>query len=63
MNLRRIKEFLDEAKSEFKRVVFPSKNQTIAAAFGVIIFSIFIAIYFGILDFLFSRLIRKLLAF
>ena len=62
-SIEQIKEFLEGAKAEFKRVVFPSKQQTIAASIGVISFTIFIAIYFGILDFLFSRLIGKILAF
>ncbi len=63
MGVREFKDFLKESKAEIKRVVFPSRNQTIAAAIGVISFSIFVAIYLGVLDFLFSRLIGKLLAF
>ncbi len=63
MGIKEIKEFIKDSKAEIKRVVFPSRNQTVAAAFGVISFSIFIAIYLGVLDFLFSRLIGKLLAF
>ncbi len=59
----KLMDFLEGVKSEFKRVVFPNRQQTIAASIGVISFSLFIAIYFGILDFLFSRLIGKILAF
>ncbi len=63
MNVDKVKEFLEGVKSEFKRVVFPNRQQTIAASIGVISFSVFIAIYLGLLDFLFSRLIGKLLTF
>ncbi len=63
MDLAKLKEFLEGAKAEFKRVVFPNRKQTIAASIGVITFTLFIAIYLGLLDFLFSRLIGKLLAF
>ncbi len=59
----KLMDFLEGVKSEFRRVVFPNRQQTIAASIGVISFSLFIAIYFGILDFLFSRLIGKILAF
>jgi len=61
--LEKIMGFLREAKSEIKRVVFPSRRQTIQASIGVILFSAFVALYFGVLDFLFSRLISKLLTF
>jgi len=63
MSVKKAVEFIKECKAEIKRVVFPSRSQTIAAAFGVISFSVFMAIYLGILDFLFSRLIGKLLTF
>ncbi len=63
MNIQKIREFLEGVKSEFKKVVFPNRKQTIAASIGVISFTVFIAIYFAILDFLFSRLIGKILAF
>ncbi|BAT72235.1 preprotein translocase subunit SecE [Thermosulfidibacter takaii ABI70S6] len=63
MSISQMKEFLEGVKSEFKRVVFPNRKQTIAASIGVITFTVFIAIYLGLLDFLFSRLIGKLLAF
>ena len=63
MSVDKVKEFLEGVKSEFKRVVFPNRQQTIAASIGVISFSVFIALYLGLLDFLFSRLIGKLLTF
>ncbi len=61
--LEKIRVFLREAKSEIRRVVFPSRKQTVQASIGVILFSAFVALYFGVLDFIFSRLISKLLTF
>jgi preprotein translocase subunit SecE len=59
----KIRSFFKEAKGEIKRVVFPSRRQAFQASLGVIIFSAFVAFYLGALDFLFSRLISRLLTF
>ncbi len=61
--LEKVRLFLREVKSETKRVVFPSRKQTVQASLGVILFSAFVALYLGLLDFLFARLISKLLTF
>ena len=61
--LEKIRTFLREVKTETKRLVFPSRKQTIQASIGVILFSAFVAFYLGLLDFLFARLISKLLTF
>ena len=61
--LERVRAFLREVKSEIRRVVFPSRKQTVQASIGVILFSAFVAFYLGLLDFLFARLISKLLTF
>ncbi len=63
MSIQQIREFLEGVKTEFKRVVFPTRKQAVAASVGVISFTAFIAVYFAILDFLFSKLIGKILAF
>lgn len=56
-------DFLKSVKDELKRAYFPSRKEVITVTVGVISFSIFMAIYLGILDFLFSRLISKILTF
>ncbi|HDD52809.1 MAG TPA: preprotein translocase subunit SecE [Thermosulfidibacter takaii] len=61
--LEKFRAFLREVKSETRRVVFPSRKQTVQASIGVMLFSAFVAFYLGLLDFLFARLISKLLTF
>jgi len=61
--IEKIKIFIKEVKAEIKRVVFPGKKQTVSASLGVIIFAFFVAFYLGLLDFIFSKLVGKLLTF
>ncbi len=62
----KIKEFLEfikSARDELKRVSFPTRKEVAIATIGVISFSVFVAIYLGVLDFLFSKLISIILTF
>ena len=64
--MEKIKEFLEfikSARDELKRVSFPTKKEVTVATIGVISFSVFVAIYLGVLDFLFSKLISIILTF
>ncbi|MGB9667866.1 MAG: preprotein translocase subunit SecE [Thermosulfidibacteraceae bacterium] len=55
-------EFFKSTKDELKRISFPTRKEVIVATIGVISFSIFVSIYLGVLDFLFSKLISIILA-
>ena len=53
--------FLEEVRSEAKRVTWPSFLQIRATTLVVILTVFFFGIYFGILDWLFNNVVRRLL--
>jgi len=57
------REFWREAKMELKKTVFPSRSQTMGASVGLLVLVFFVALYLGVLDFAFSKLITKFLTF
>lgn len=57
----RVASFLSEVRAELKRVQWPDR-QTLMQATGVVIVTVLIAAtYLGVLDFIFSKLIRSIL--
>ncbi len=54
--------FLKDARSELKKVTFMDRKTTARAALAVIAVSIFFAIYLGVVDLGFSKLIKYLLS-
>lgn len=60
MNLfKKIWSFIKEAKVEFQKVQWPSKTATLNYTLVVIGLSLFIAIFLGLLDILFTYLLNK----
>jgi preprotein translocase subunit SecE len=57
-----IKDYFAGAMSEMKKVVWPTKKQTIRYSIAVILMSLFVAFFFGILDFAFSELLGILIS-
>ncbi len=56
----KVKNFLEEVKTEIKKVVWPKKREIITATIAVMTFSFFVAILLGLLDFIFSYGLEKL---
>lgn len=54
-----IKNYITETRHELKRVVWPSRMQTVRFTLAVIGISVVVAIYLGALDFLFTFLLEK----
>ncbi len=54
----KIKEFFKEVKIEIKKVVYPSREELINSTWVVIITSIIISIFLGIVDLGLSRLVK-----
>jgi len=46
--------FLVEVKSEFSKVVWPTRQESINLTIVVIIFSLIVALFLGVLDYLFA---------
>ena len=60
--LDRARKFFSEAKVELKKVVWPSKRQTMLSTRVVVIFVILISIFLGVVDFVLSRLVKLILS-
>ncbi len=60
--LDRARKFFSEAKLELKKVVWPSKRQTMLSTRVVVIFVILISIFLGVVDFVLSRLVKLILS-
>ncbi|MCX8084908.1 MAG: preprotein translocase subunit SecE [Calditerrivibrio sp.] len=50
--------FIKEVKEELKKVVWPSKNETIGTTTVVIIFVILMALFLGVVDVALSKIIE-----
>jgi len=57
----KVKQFLKEVKIELKKVVWPTRKDTIASTSVVIILVFIIAIFLGLVDFGLSKIIRVIL--
>ena len=53
--------YLKEVKAEMKNITWPTRNQTIFYTVTVLAISIIIAYYLGLLDFIFSAGLGKIL--
>ena len=57
----KIKQFLKEVKIELKKVVWPTRKDTIASTSVVLVIVTIIAIFLGLVDLGLSRIIRLIL--
>jgi len=57
----RAKQFLNEAKQELRKVTWPTKQQTMASTWVVLGVTFVLAIFLGLVDLVFSKLIGLIL--
>jgi preprotein translocase subunit SecE len=57
--MEKIKQFLREAYSEMQKVSWPTREQTIQYTTLVVVISLAVAIFLGVLDYSFGSLIKK----
>jgi preprotein translocase subunit SecE len=57
----RIKLFLSESKQELKRVNWPRREETVRYTIFVIVLSLGIAAFLGILDYIFIQVLEKII--
>ncbi|MBI2514889.1 preprotein translocase subunit SecE [Candidatus Wolfebacteria bacterium] len=60
--LLRLKSYLQESRQEFRRVNWPTRQETIRLTLIVIGISLGVAVFLGILDFVFGYALEKFLA-
>ncbi len=56
----KIKLFLSESKQELKRVNWPRREETIRYTIFVIVLSLGIAVFLGILDYVFIQILQRI---
>jgi preprotein translocase subunit SecE len=56
------KEFFDQAKGELKKVTWPTREETVKTGIAVLVFSVVMAIYLGVVDMALSRLVALILS-
>jgi preprotein translocase subunit SecE len=54
----KVKQFLNEAKIELKKVTWPTPKQTLASTSVVIVVVVIISVFLGVVDFGLSKIIR-----
>jgi len=59
--LERIKGFFRDVKLELKKVVFPSKDELIGSTWVVIISTMIVAVFLGVVDFILTRFVKYIL--
>ena len=56
------KEFFEQAKGELKKVTWPTREETVKTGIAVLVFSVVMAIYLGVVDMALSRLVALILS-
>ena len=57
----KVRQFLNDAKTELKKVTWPTPKQTLASTGVVIVVVVIVSLFLGIVDFGLSRLVRMAL--
>lgn len=57
----RAKEFLAESRQELKKVTWPTKQQTTTSTWVVLVVTFVLAIFLGLVDLVFSKLVGLIL--
>ena len=59
--MEKIRQFLREAYSEMKKVSWPTREQTIQYTTLVIVISVSVAVFLGVLDYMFGSVIKSVI--
>ncbi|MEK7069357.1 MAG: preprotein translocase subunit SecE [Patescibacteria group bacterium] len=60
--MSKITEYIKETKGELKHVIWPTRNQTLYYTLIVVILSVLLAYFLGIFDFIFGRVLEKIIS-
>ncbi|MCJ2163042.1 MULTISPECIES: preprotein translocase subunit SecE [unclassified Pseudodesulfovibrio] len=55
-------EFFEESKVEIKKVVWPTRKETVTTCIAVLVVSVVIALYLGVVDLAFSKIVETILS-
>lgn len=60
--IKELKVFFEESKVEIKKVVWPTRKETITTCVAVLVVSLVIALYLGVVDLAFSKIVEAILS-
>ncbi len=60
--ITKLQSFIEETKDELNKVTWPSREDTIKLTRTVIIISIIISVYLGLLDYVFNEILNKVVS-
>jgi preprotein translocase subunit SecE len=55
-------EFFEESKVEIKKVVWPTRKETVTTCIAVLVVSVVIALYLGVVDLALSKIVEAILS-
>lgn len=55
-------EFFEESKVEIKKVVWPTRKETVTTCIAVLVVSVVIALYLGVVDLALSKIVEAVLS-
>ena len=55
-------EFFEESKVEIKKVVWPTRKETITTCVAVLVVSLVVALYLGVVDLALSKIVEAILS-
>ncbi len=56
------REFFEQSKAELRKVTWPTRQETVKTGIAVLIFSVVMALYLGVVDMALSRLVALILS-
>ncbi len=59
--MQRIKTFFEEARQEFKKVNWPTRAETTRYTLFVVVFSVALSFFLGILDSIFLEIVKRII--
>lgn len=60
--ITQLKEFFEESKVEIKKVTWPSRKETITTSIAVVVLTIVMSIYLGVVDLALAKVIKFILS-
>ena len=60
--VRELLQFFEESKVEIKKVVWPTRKETVTTCIAVLVVSVVIALYLGVVDLALSKIVEVVLS-
>ena len=59
--VNRALQFLTQARAELKKVIWPTRKQTLASTAVVMVVVLIVAVYLGVVDFILAKAVKAIL--